>query len=41
MDLGLAFLSMGQLDDLWDHTGVPMETIREILVQAHNYIVIG
>ncbi len=41
MDLGLAFVGMGQLDDLWEHTGVPMDTIRDILAQAHNYIVIG
>jgi hypothetical protein len=41
MDLALAFRAMGQTDDLWAHTNVPMSTIREILVQAHNYIVIG
>ncbi len=41
LEVTRAFLSMGQTDDLWEHTGVPMETIREILVQAHNYIVIG
>ena len=40
-DVTRAFLAMGQTDDLWEHTGVPMETIREILVQAHNFIVIG
>ena len=41
LDVTRAFLAMGRTDDLWDHTGVPMDQIREILVQAHNFIVIG
>ncbi len=40
-DINRAFLAMGRTDDLWEHTGVPMEKIREILVQAHNFLVIG
>ncbi len=40
-DINQAFDAMAQTDDLWEHTGVPMETIREILVQTHNFIVIG
>ncbi len=42
-DVTHAFEVMGaeQMIDLWEHTGVPVTKIREILVQAHNFIVIG
>ncbi len=43
LDVTRAFEVMGaeQMFDLWLHTGVPVTKIREILDQAHNFIVIG